>query len=167
MVFLLFFFFFKQKTAYEMRISDWSSDVCSSDLRHALPHHARVHLVDLTPVEQQLARTPRFVIVPIAVTEFGNITVDQPNLIAFHLGIALGDGALAEAQRFDLGPLQRDPRLEHLLDRIVEARAPVLGDNLLLVEFGGGLRTGHFIPASLRPRTMRRRRRDRKSTRLN
>src|SRR3546814_6413107 len=29
----IFFFFFKQKTAYEMRISDWSSDVCSSDLR--------------------------------------------------------------------------------------------------------------------------------------
>src|SRR3546814_6844747 len=29
----MFFFFFKQKTAYEMRISDWSSDVCSSDLR--------------------------------------------------------------------------------------------------------------------------------------
>src|SRR3546814_6945701 len=28
------FFFFKQKTAYEMRISDWSSDVCSSDLTH-------------------------------------------------------------------------------------------------------------------------------------
>src|SRR3546814_10015472 len=28
----LHFFFFKQKTAYEMRISDWSSDVCSSDL---------------------------------------------------------------------------------------------------------------------------------------
>src|SRR3546814_23779 len=29
---LLFFFVFKQNTAYEMRISDWSSDVCSSDL---------------------------------------------------------------------------------------------------------------------------------------
>src|SRR3546814_1016394 len=29
---VLYFFFFKQKTAYEMRISDWSSDVCSSDL---------------------------------------------------------------------------------------------------------------------------------------
>src|SRR3546814_6356720 len=28
----MYFFFFKQKTAYEMRISDWSSDVCSSDL---------------------------------------------------------------------------------------------------------------------------------------
>src|SRR3546814_6073763 len=29
---IVLFFFFKQKTAYEMRISDWSSDVCSSDL---------------------------------------------------------------------------------------------------------------------------------------
>src|SRR3546814_7837473 len=43
-----FFFFFKQKTAYEMRISDWSSDVCSSDLslymvkpRSALPFPRR------------------------------------------------------------------------------------------------------------------------------
>src|SRR3546814_15815086 len=32
---MVFFFFFKQKTAYEMRISDWSSDVCSSDLQGA------------------------------------------------------------------------------------------------------------------------------------
>src|SRR3546814_3037314 len=32
---VVFFFFFKQKTAYEMRISDWSSDVCSSDLEEA------------------------------------------------------------------------------------------------------------------------------------
>src|SRR3546814_7037274 len=31
------FFFFKQKTAYEMRISDWSSDVCSSDLAARRP----------------------------------------------------------------------------------------------------------------------------------
>src|SRR3546814_8935247 len=35
MCFVCFFFFFKQKTAYEMRISDWSSDVCSSDLPNA------------------------------------------------------------------------------------------------------------------------------------
>src|SRR3546814_11633251 len=39
------FFFFKQKTTYEMRISDWSSDVCSSDLRHPrtpqAPHRCR------------------------------------------------------------------------------------------------------------------------------
>src|SRR3546814_13840501 len=36
----LFFFFFKQKTAYEMRISDWSSDVCSSDLNTVDPADA-------------------------------------------------------------------------------------------------------------------------------
>src|SRR3546814_4716579 len=35
-----FFFFFKQKTAYEMRISDWSSDVCSSDLAMSAPASA-------------------------------------------------------------------------------------------------------------------------------
>src|SRR3546814_3163068 len=34
LVLLYVIFFFKQKTAYEMRISDWSSDVCSSDLRY-------------------------------------------------------------------------------------------------------------------------------------
>src|SRR3546814_18762250 len=35
------FFFFKQKTAYEMRISDWSSDVCSSDLVYAVAEMLR------------------------------------------------------------------------------------------------------------------------------
>src|SRR3546814_10247704 len=39
--FCWFFFFFKQKTAYEMRISDWSSDVCSSDLFSIAFVHAR------------------------------------------------------------------------------------------------------------------------------
>src|SRR3546814_7020434 len=51
----LFVFFFKQKTAYEMRISDWSSDVCSSDLPAA--HEARdlcLALVRPEPVRGQL-----------------------------------------------------------------------------------------------------------------
>src|SRR3546814_10349349 len=39
MVLHLCFFFFKQKTAYEMRISDWSSDVCSSDLFAEVSFH--------------------------------------------------------------------------------------------------------------------------------
>src|SRR3546814_5923865 len=42
---LFFFFFFKQKTAYEMRISDWSSDVCSSDLLRR-PGLDRVDIID-------------------------------------------------------------------------------------------------------------------------
>src|SRR3546814_7599130 len=50
--YIFLFFFFKQKTAYEMRISDWSSDVCSSDLhrsdlgldpRHVAELEATVH----------------------------------------------------------------------------------------------------------------------------
>src|SRR3546814_10100342 len=48
LVWFYVFFFFKQKTAYEMRISDWSSDVCSSDL-------------SMTPrpgKEYSMARTP-------------------------------------------------------------------------------------------------------------
>src|SRR3546814_4028384 len=43
----MFFFFFKQKTAYEMRISDWSSDVCSSDLMARSDEGACMFLVDL------------------------------------------------------------------------------------------------------------------------
>src|SRR3546814_3141868 len=38
------FFFFKQKTAYEMRISDWSSDVCSSDLAFVGSSHWSVSI---------------------------------------------------------------------------------------------------------------------------
>src|SRR3546814_1609176 len=49
-VFVLFFmcslfFFFKQKTAYEMRISDWSSDVCSSDLQQILLRPAEYDVI--------------------------------------------------------------------------------------------------------------------------
>src|SRR3546814_6923440 len=59
----IFFFFFKQKTAYEMRISDWSSDVCSSDLR----------------VEQlELARRA----VAIAIKDVEGLVVEQAPAIA-------------------------------------------------------------------------------------
>src|SRR3546814_9807908 len=49
------FFFFKQKTAYEMRISDWSSDVCSSDLAGKRRHHALVPQI-LRPCLELLRR---------------------------------------------------------------------------------------------------------------
>src|SRR3546814_4157889 len=41
---ICFFFFFKQKTAYEMRISDWSSDVCSSDLLEKADIASEIHI---------------------------------------------------------------------------------------------------------------------------
>src|SRR3546814_8124911 len=64
------FFFFKQKTAYDMRISDWSSDVCSSDLagrgaglslRHRRSQGAAVRLfaaLDLFEIEFHGRRAP-------------------------------------------------------------------------------------------------------------
>src|SRR3546814_1321160 len=55
-------FFFKQKTAYEMRISDWSSDVCSSDLRADAEIAGRVPATVFIPpprVESALVRLRR------------------------------------------------------------------------------------------------------------
>src|SRR3546814_6610723 len=50
-------FFFKQKSAYEMRISDWSSDVCSSDLRQIsdgkIITRNRTHLLQISGVANQ------------------------------------------------------------------------------------------------------------------
>src|SRR3546814_14547792 len=50
---MLFVFFFKQKTAYEMRISDWSSDVCSSDLERQ-----RLERQQAVVLEAHLGRDP-------------------------------------------------------------------------------------------------------------
>src|SRR3546814_14033394 len=57
-------FFFKQKTAYEMRISDWSSDVCSSDLQLLRPGRA----------DRQRAVA---VAVPVAGDAFGDVLVER------------------------------------------------------------------------------------------
>src|SRR3546814_1688028 len=52
----MFIFFFKQKTAYEMRISDWSSDVCSSDLAEIEPTASPT---EAEPVVEKPKRTRR------------------------------------------------------------------------------------------------------------
>src|SRR3546814_10410030 len=64
----LFFFFIKQKTAYEMRISDWSSDVCSSDLNTrvvfvANPNNPTGTWFDAAALGGFLARVPERVLV--------------------------------------------------------------------------------------------------------
>src|SRR3546814_3335033 len=59
-LFLLCFFFFKQKTAYEMRISDWSSDVCSSDLREDRPRGETGGSRDSARGQRLPGRRPRF-----------------------------------------------------------------------------------------------------------
>src|SRR3546814_9137921 len=79
---MLCFFFFKQKTAYEMRISDWGSDVCASEL---VPGH---HVVDGALAELLLV-----VEVGVAVTE-----VDDARVAA---AVGAGAGA-AELPGLDL-----------------------------------------------------------------
>src|SRR3546814_7314708 len=88
------FFFFKQKTAYEMRISDWSSDVCSSDL----VGRPIDRMLVISAVGKLRHRTARdigdeqmemlVVVEPIGKTARGTIPVTRDHdRIGFHLGL--------------------------------------------------------------------------------
>src|SRR3546814_1372703 len=61
-------FFFKQKTAYEMRISDWSSDVCSSDLFREEARQTPAHIVELCRDRRDQRRFSRLI---VRIDEFG------------------------------------------------------------------------------------------------
>src|SRR3546814_3813890 len=83
----LCFFFFKQKTAYEMRISDWSSDVCSSDLQPGVNREA-APLDEPCPVDKScdVAHLPPRVKVPLpqgtVKREAGSMPALYPQLCA-------------------------------------------------------------------------------------
>src|SRR3546814_4067104 len=62
-------FFFKQKTAYEVRISDWSSDVCSSDLRGVGADDDRVIAADIAEAMRRTA----FEVIAIARAEYAHL----------------------------------------------------------------------------------------------
>src|SRR3546814_21184641 len=89
----LFFFFFKQKTAYEMRISDWSSDVCSSDL-----HGRRSDSIAPEAIRQPHTadRTP-----PIK-TEGGITMTRKINRRQFAAGAVAGSALLAGSAPFSI-----------------------------------------------------------------
>src|SRR3546814_18530056 len=84
---LCVFFFFKQKTAYEMRISDWSSDVCSSDLAMnvtSAPAPAGVDeaaVAGLEMVPSRLVRPPRAKASPVPLECRYLQTVDLPSAV--------------------------------------------------------------------------------------
>src|SRR3546814_1304504 len=82
------FFFFKQKTAYEMRISDWSSDVCSSDL------HAAFLIADIA---RRRADQPRN---RVLLHEFAHVDAHHGAVIVEQeFGQRLGQFGLADARR--------------------------------------------------------------------
>ena len=97
---------------------------------------------DFTVLEQELALPPWLMVQAVPVAVFGDVTVDQPYLVAFNRGIAFSDRTFAAAERFHFGAGELDSSLEPILNEIVEARPPVLGDDLLLVEWLGQ-RLGH------------------------
>src|SRR3546814_9294445 len=116
------FFFFMQKTAYEMRIIDWSSDVCSSDL---------IGVVFITLEDE---------------TGIANV-IDWPRVFARFRRIAMGAGLI----RVD-GRMQREGAVIHVLaDRLVDLsdrlwalvpRAPQPGD---YGQAGPSLREGSLL----------------------
>src|SRR3546814_8772375 len=79
------FFFCKQKTAYEMRISDWSSDVCSSDLTHSAGGGFGVpELPDLSSTLPTIINNP---LVYVESLVFSNAGFDSDNFHAIVNGI--------------------------------------------------------------------------------
>src|SRR3546814_9713236 len=84
------FFFFKQKTAYEMRISDWSSDVCSSDL---VQHRAtQSHLLAAEFAEGYRGDELATEDAAVMVEGLAGVAVEvEVGVGVFHRGLPLGD----------------------------------------------------------------------------
>src|SRR3546814_1256125 len=148
----MFFFFFKQKTAYEVRISDWSSDVCSSDLPVG-------HAVDLDRLkdQRQAGRGHHHV---------GGQLVALEDLHA--AGLHVGGGDVDLQMRAGAHLLEVDHRLQQVTQRIEVQRIELVGrgDAAQQVEQQVDGR-GIEVPVAHEDVDRRAAQRDRKSTRLN
>src|SRR3546814_18565194 len=121
----MFCIFVKQKTAYEMRISDWSSDVCSSDLQEWAYNQAAARLVEADDQE-------RFSLSPEA-----RIVLATPGDPAFGMGMfhhlpeTLGAlSSLPESFRTGVGR-DYDAQGEAVADGIARRFEPVFGTHLV------------------------------------
>src|SRR5262245_5521980 len=87
-------------------------------------------LVDLRPVQQQLAHALGLVVVAVALLEWRDMGADQPGLSVLDARIGIGQVHLARAERLDLGPGQHEAGLERLVDREFVAGSSVECDRL-------------------------------------
>src|SRR3546814_10605856 len=71
--------FYKQKTAYEVRISDWSSDVCSSDLKGGLFHHVSQLCNHSSPISNYIARMEQTTLAALSAFAFATSITPGPN----------------------------------------------------------------------------------------
>src|SRR3546814_6126309 len=127
----VFIFFFKQKTAYEMRISDWSSDVCSSDLLAGRDDDAgkRAHCMIIAPLPGSglLQQFGRFGIRRNAIFDIRLVAqAAQPDVV-FLGGLARADGG-ARARALLLVGDVAFAAVQQLRHMPAELRAARLGD---------------------------------------
>src|SRR3546814_18144149 len=121
---MFWLFFFKQKTAYEMRISDWSSDVCSSDL-----HHRRIDR------GQRALGVLRKVLMPRRVEQ---VEVDSVLLARHHRRRHLYPELLLDLHPVGTRPPVCAARLDlsDKLDHAAHADPPLRTPGLSLIEWG-------------------------------
>src|SRR3546814_4627786 len=108
MWYLQSFFFFKQKTAYEMRISDWSSDVCSSDLADAAEFDVVINATSLglrdgdpSPIAIETLQPGALVCeVVMRETDTALLAGARQRACILHEGIHMLHGQLEEMARF-------------------------------------------------------------------
>src|SRR3546814_8037219 len=147
----VFFFVFKQKTAYEMRISDWSSDVCSSDLRrHSVSRREPANVLSYA-LKRLVTVVPTLLVI---------ITV------AFFM-MRLAPGGPFDSDRALPPEIEKNIKAAYDLDKpLVEQYLLYMG-RILQGDFGPSLKLRDFsvgeLIASVAPASME----DRKSTRLN
>src|SRR3546814_18897276 len=105
-------FFFKQKTAYEMRISDWSSDVCSSDLSDRIGRvreiaHPRMNEPKIA-VDRKFGRDPRLEL-DIGTIELGSTAVERERR-------AIGEACELDVREFIIeeGAVQTEGTIEQI-----------------------------------------------------
>src|SRR3546814_4035817 len=98
-LFSIYVFFFKQKTAYEMRISDWSSDVCSSDLAQ---HRLLLELAALAGFDIELVGRLR--------RGHRGVAVAQPRRVVLGVGVQAHRVGVFVGLDELLGVLMRVPR---------------------------------------------------------
>src|SRR3546814_15421290 len=90
-------FFFKQKTAYEMRISDWSSDVCSSDLGDGAFEHEIIDGDAAGVVARQRQRDCAAGTLA-GTSDERNLPAQVERVVANHVGFLLGCGGLCRSR---------------------------------------------------------------------
>src|SRR3546814_3101163 len=123
----VFFFFFKQKTAYEMRISDWSSDVCSSDLPANYNAPGQVVVAGNVPALQWLesegkARGARMIVrLPMSVPSHCSLLRGAADQLAERLAAtSIQSPAIRVLHNFDGQPRQNADEIRRALHRSEE-----------------------------------------------